>query len=86
MILADITSYLSQHRRAALIDLAHRFGASPDALRGMLGALERKGRVRRIATTTCSSGCTKCDQASPEIYEWLGVTNQDLNGPRSVHE
>ncbi len=74
MILSELTGYLAERRRAPLIDLAHRFETSPDALRGMLTALERKGRVRRIANgAACGSGCGKCDQATVETYEWLGA-------------
>lgn len=74
MILSDITGYLAEHRQAALTDLAYRFGADPDALRGMLAVLERKGRVRRIPNgAACSSGCGKCDQASVETWAWVGL-------------
>lgn len=73
MILSELTGYLIQHRRAPLIDLAHRLETSPDALRGMLAALERKGRVRRIANgAACASGCGHCDRATAESYEWVG--------------
>lgn len=72
MILADLTGYIERHRRVALMDLAHRFESSPDALRGMLGILERKGRVRRVTgAASCSSGCAKCDPATLETYEWI---------------
>lgn len=73
MILSELTGYLAQHRRVPLMDLSHRFGVSPDALRGMLATLERKGRVRRMETgAACGSTCGKCDQAALETYEWLG--------------
>jgi putative ferrous iron transport protein C len=73
MILSDLTGYLTERRRAPLTDLATRFEVEPDALRGMLSTLERKGRVRRIANgAACSSGCGKCDQATVETYEWVG--------------
>ena len=73
MILSDLTGYLAQHRRVALVDLAHRFGSSPEALRAMLDVLVRKGRVRRIENgAACASGCCKCDPASVETYEWVG--------------
>ena len=75
MILSELTDYLAQHRRAALTDMANRFGSSPDALRAMLDVLVRKGRVRRIgAGPACASGCCGCDQASAEThetYEWI---------------
>ncbi|MBK1701129.1 FeoC-like transcriptional regulator [Thiococcus pfennigii] len=73
MILSELTTYLARHQRVALLDLSHRFGASPDAVRGMLATLERKGRVRRIAGAAgCRSGCGHCDPASLEAWEWLG--------------
>ena len=73
MILAELTRYLAQHRRVALPDLAWHFEAEPDAVRGMLAVLERKGRVRRLANgSACTGGCGKCDQAQVESYEWLG--------------
>lgn len=71
MILSQVSDYLKTHRRAALHDMALGLGATPDALREMLGVLERKGRVAKLASgTTCSSGCNKCSPSSVEIYEW----------------
>ncbi len=77
MILSELTNYLATHRRAALVDMAHRFGSSPDALRSMLQVLARKGRVRRIADgAACFTGCSKCDQASVETYEWIAQSER----------
>lgn len=73
MILSQLTQRLATSRRAALIDLAQQIGVTPDALRGMLGVLERKGRVRKLPSgTACGGGCSRCDPASVEIYEWVG--------------
>jgi DeoR/GlpR family transcriptional regulator of sugar metabolism len=73
MILNELTHYLAEHRRAGLMDLAHRFEASPDALRGMLTMLERKGRIRRLTgAVACTRGCSACDPATLEMYEWIG--------------
>ena len=72
MIVTEVSGYLRDVRRAALRDLSHRFDADPDALRGLLGTLERKGRVRKLpASTSCAGGCCKCDSATVEIYEWI---------------
>lgn len=72
MILTELTSYLCAQQRAALLDLSLRFDTDADALRGMLSVLEGKGRVRKLpAGTLCSTGCSKCDTASIEIYEWI---------------
>jgi len=73
MILSDLTNYLAAHRRAALLDISHRLDSDPQALRMMLALLERKGRVRKLPSgTRCGGGCTKCDPAAVEIYEWTG--------------
>jgi putative ferrous iron transport protein C len=73
MILSDLTTYIAERGRVPLTDLAVRFEAEPEAVRGMLATLERKGRVRRIANGAACSGCTKCDQATVETYEWVGA-------------
>ena len=56
MILSELTNYLAEHKRVALIDLVHRFDTDADVLRGMLAMLERKGRVRKLpAGTACAA-------------------------------
>lgn len=72
MILSRVSDYMKQHRRASVLDLAHGLDAAPDALKGMLGILERKGRVRRLPAGTACNGCHKCDPNSVELYEWVG--------------
>lgn len=71
MILSQLSDYLRQQRRASVADLALGLDASPDALRAMLGTLQRKGRVRKLDGPRCASGCCKCDPASLEMYEWV---------------
>ena len=71
MILSELRSYLAEHKRVALQDMANRFDTEPDALRGMLAILERKGRVRRIPVSACTIGCGKCEEACAEVYEYL---------------
>ena len=73
MILSRLSSYLRQHRRASLSDLAHGLGSTPEALEAMLARLERKGRVRRLASeSSCGSSCCRCDPALLALYEWVG--------------
>ena len=77
MILSELTAYLAEQKRAALIDISHRLGSDPDALRMMLSTLERKGRVRKLpAETACKGGCCKCDPATIEIYEWVETVSR----------
>ncbi len=73
MILSELRDYLQTNRRAALIDMARRFDADPDALRGMLEKWKAKGRVEKLPRgAVCATGCRLCDPASIEIYEWKG--------------
>lgn len=73
MIISRLEQYVREHRRAALTDMAIGLDANPDALRHMLGMLERKGRVRRLPSgTPCGGGCTKCHPTTIELYEWSG--------------
>jgi len=70
-------AYLAAQRRAALLDLSHHFDSNPEAVRGMLSVLERKGRVRRLAgATACNRGCGQCEEAATEIYEWIGSSTE----------
>ena len=72
MILADLKTYLIQHRRADLADLSARFDVDCEALRGMLEAWVARGRVRLEASgpNTCKT-CCGCELTSPEVYEWV---------------
>jgi DNA-binding IscR family transcriptional regulator len=76
MILSDLTLYLAEQKRVALMDISYHFDTDPEALRMMLSMLERKGRVRKLpAGTPCGGGCCNCDPASIEIYEWVNATD-----------
>ena len=71
MILTELRDYLRRHGQAAVYDLALHFDADPDAVRGMLGEWERRGKARRLPSgTACGGGCSKCDPAAVELYEW----------------
>ncbi|MCP5366381.1 MAG: FeoC-like transcriptional regulator [Hyphomicrobiales bacterium] len=71
MILSELRAYLSEHGRAGIGDLANRFDADPDAIRGMLSHFIRKGRVRKLENPAGDcGGCSKCDAFALEVYEW----------------
>jgi len=72
MILSSISDYLRQRKRASIADLALGLEATPEALQGMLAILERKGRVRRLPGGGTCGGCSKCDNAGVDVYEWSG--------------
>ena len=76
MIVSELARYLRANRRAAVRDLAYRFDTEPDALRGMLDTLERKGRIRKLPTyTPCAGGCSHCDPSTIELYEWVDAAD-----------
>jgi putative ferrous iron transport protein C len=71
MILSDIRKYLEQRGQASLADIALHFHADPDAVRGMLEAWIRKGKViRRASSASCGSTCQSCNPAGNELYIW----------------
>ena len=74
MILSELRDYLKTHRRAALQDMALRFGTDPRALRGMLDKWIAKGRVEKLPSGTPCDGCAHCDPSATEIYEWVAET------------
>lgn len=73
MILSEIKRYFKQQKCLALQDLALHFDTHPDAMRGMLEHWIRKGKLRKeVVRQGCTcSGCSKCDSASLEMYEWV---------------
>lgn len=70
MILRELQQYLRQRKTTTLDELARRFAIDPDALRGMLSQLVRKGRVRKLETKQCG-GCHSCAPETLELYEWV---------------
>jgi hypothetical protein len=73
MLMTDLRDYLSRRKRASLSDLAAQFDATPDALKGMLAVWTAKGRVRRLKDHLPCVTCGKCESATTDIYEWVGV-------------
>lgn len=72
MLVSKLSNYLSEHKRASVMDMSYGLQASPDALRAILARLESKGRVRRLPNATaCGGGCSKCDPNHIELYEWI---------------
>lgn len=72
MSLRDIKTYLMEHQRATLTDLANHFRADPETLRPMLAHWERKGKVLHTQLTACNQGCN-CAEKGMEIYEWVAT-------------
>jgi len=84
MILSHVADYLRSHRQASLLDMSIGLNTDAEALRGMLGVLERKGRARKLpGGTACASGCTQCQPHTIELYEWTGarLPTEQLRAP-----
>jgi putative ferrous iron transport protein C len=76
MILSELSRYLEQRGHATLADLSCRFHTSPDAMRGMLDLLCRKGKVARdTARPSCGTRCTSCAPETVEVYRWRGAVD-----------
>jgi hypothetical protein len=73
MLLTDVRDYLSARKRASVSDLAERFNVEPSALDGMLAAWVAKGSMRRLRDRLPCGTCGKCESATTDIYEWVGV-------------
>jgi cation diffusion facilitator family transporter len=86
MILSRVSEYLRQHKRASLLDMACGLDAAPEALKGVLATLERKGRVRRLPVRTACATCCKCDPNSLAWYEWVGEQQQQRQPTTPTHE
>ncbi len=73
MILSELKTYVKGRGRVPMEDLVNHFRTDPDAIRGMLDHMIRKGRIRRVDTDAENcTGCNKCEAFRLEIYEWTG--------------
>ena len=72
MLLTQVSDSLKKMGRGSVKDIADAISADTNALRGMLGMLEEKGRVRRVLSQSSCGSCNRCDPAQNEIYEWTG--------------
>ncbi|HBR00174.1 MULTISPECIES: FeoC-like transcriptional regulator [unclassified Roseofilum] len=72
-MILELQNYLAQKQKVSLAELETHFRSDPDALRAMLNKLVYKGRVRPVSLEgqKCG-GCTHCDTATFEVYEWVG--------------
>lgn len=73
-MLLDIKTYLQQHHRADLKDIALHLNAQPDAVRSMMQHWIKKKKVRALSLSCPSAQCSKCTSSS-EMYEWLDNTD-----------
>lgn len=73
MILTDLKRYLSDRRRASIDEIATHFHVSEDAARGMIETWMAKGRVRQLNQHLPCGTCGKCESATSDVYEWIGV-------------
>jgi len=70
MLIDRLRETLQQHDRASVQDLSLALGMTPDALRALLGTLERKGRVHKLTAQTNCGDCCKCNTDALDVYAW----------------
>ena len=69
MILGKILDFVAAHGAASLSEISAAVGSSPDAVRGMLDTLQRKGLVHRYQPQGgCGTTCRQCTQGALEVY------------------
>jgi putative ferrous iron transport protein C len=86
MLLSDIRSYCAETGHVSLQELSNRFDTDPEAIRGMMDVLARKGMIRCLTdagSPACGGGCSCCTtgcaslRSMPDaVYEWIGRTRR----------
>lgn len=74
MTLSELKTFMSERRRASVMDISIHFGTSAAAVHLMLDQWMAKGRVRRLDAQGCcpkSGGGCACKEKPPEVFEWL---------------
>ena len=86
MILSDVRRYLSENKKASLVELSEHFSVEQEAMRGMLEHLISKGLVSVVDSTPdepvgcginelctgCVSSSILCDSSQKsEMFEWI---------------
>ena len=84
MILAKLKARLRDRGQVSLAELALHVDSDPDAVRGMLELWIRKGRVRAVQSGETCGGCTQCDPAANEVYQWIG--DSEVSTPCRIAE
>jgi len=86
--LSAVKSYMQDHHRTTVSDLATGLHTTPDNARSLLEMWRAKQRVRFIpsACGSCGKGALggcSCAMASviPEIYEWVGEEDGTGHAP-----
>jgi predicted transcriptional regulator len=79
VILGRILDYLATHRVASLVEIATALDSTPDAVRGMLETLQRRGLVHAVrASADCGTRCRQCAAPDVEVYAYGREVSQGL--------
>lgn len=71
MILTRLLDHLAANKVATPGQIARALDSAPEAIRSMLGTLERRGLVHRVRPFSgCGSACRQCAQADSELYAY----------------
>ncbi len=68
-MLSSIRDFMQGRPTANISEIALHLDSSPEAVRGMIGIWERKGRMIKLPLP-CGN-CTQCDTGTTEIYQWI---------------
>ena len=68
-MLAAIREFMTNRSAVSLADIAGHIETEPEIARGMVAGWVRKGKMQPVALAC--GGCTECDTATIEFYEWV---------------
>ena len=72
MNLIELKGYLQVRKIVALQDIALHFRTDIETVRPLLAVWIAKGKLhRRSGATPACKGCSQCDPATIEVYEWI---------------
>jgi hypothetical protein len=70
---SDVKTYLKQHRRSSLTEMAIHFGVNDDTMQALIEPWLAKNKVQRIdAPASCGKSCggCSCGGAVSATYAW----------------
>jgi hypothetical protein len=71
VILNRVLDFLAKHRVASPAEIAVALDSTPDAVRGMLETLQRRGLVHVVrASADCGTHCRQCTAPDVEVYAY----------------
>jgi len=79
MILRELRDYIKQRNQVEIGEIASHFDTDPDALRGMIDHMIRKGQVQKLSCGSACSSSSCCSVAISEVFQWTGKGSKPYN-------